>query len=74
VPVNGFAAGKRLWVEIVCGSIRVDFIGKLLYVTETDGPTYCLQFHDGFTLSFKQADLEAGRVACRETRVPEGQK
>ena len=69
--LSNFATGKRLWVEIVCDSVRADFIGTLLYLTETAGDHYDLCFQGGFTLSFTTADLEAGRVACHQYAVPE---
>lgn len=65
MTLNGFAVGKRLWVEIICNSMRADFLGKLKHITETEGENYLLQFHGGFTLSFNKADLDAGRVAVR---------
>lgn len=65
MTLNGFTVGKRLWVEMICNSVRADFLGKLKHMTEIEGENYLLQFHGGFTLSFNKADLEAGRVAVR---------
>lgn len=71
MPLNGFKPGKTLWVELNCKSIRADFLGRLLYVTETEGNNYHLQFHGGFTLTFNREDLEAGHIKCHEHPIPQ---
>lgn len=66
MPLNGFVTGRKLWVEIKSNSVRIDFIGRLLYLTEKEGENYHLQFRDGPSLSFNKADLDTGTVACHE--------
>lgn len=64
MAVNGFAAGKRIWVEICAGTIRADYIGTVLYVTESKAG-YCIQFVGGFVVNFSEEDLRQGRVNAR---------
>jgi hypothetical protein len=66
MPVNGFTAGKWVWVEIISGSMRADFHGVIGHVAETPGENYHVEFRGGFSLSFTRTDLEAGRVVCHE--------
>jgi hypothetical protein len=66
MSVNGFVAGKRVWVELVCGSIRADFIGVIGHVSETPGENYHVEFRGGFAISFTQGDLERGRVIAHD--------
>lgn len=69
MPVNGFAAGKRVWVELVSGSLRADFIGVIGHVSETFGENYHVEFRGGFSISFTRNDLEAGRVIAHKAEV-----
>lgn len=64
MPVNGFIAGKRVWVQVVLGSVRADFVGVIAHVTEMPGENYHVEFRGGFSVSFTQGDLDLGRVTC----------
>lgn len=66
MPVNGFVAGKRVWVELICGSIRADFLGVIGHVTETTGENYHVEFRGGFSISFNRSDLKLGRLVVHD--------
>lgn len=62
MPVNGFAAGKWVSLELASGSMRAGFIGVISYVIEMPGEKYCVGFRSGLSIEFTRSDLEAGRV------------
>lgn len=73
MPINGFAAGKRLWIQIHCGTLRADYVGVVLYVTEA-ASGYRVQLDGGFSVSFSDADLREGRVTALDYPNPHGEK
>lgn len=66
MPVNGFVTGRRVWVEIVCGSLRADFLGVVNRISEAEEQHYHIQFKGGFEMSFHQTDLDTGRVKVHD--------
>jgi len=73
MPINGFAAGKRLWIQIHFGTLRADYVGVVLYVTEA-ASGYRVQLEGGFSVSFSEDDLREGRVTALHFPVPHGEK
>jgi len=70
MPLNGFIVGKRVWIEIVCGSVRADFLGVISHLTEVPGENYHIEFRGGFSMSFNIEDLKLGRVIAHEHPEP----
>jgi hypothetical protein len=66
MPVNGFVPGKRVWVELLWGGMRADFIGVIGALNEMPGGNYHVEFRGGFSLSFNQTDLKLGRIIVHD--------
>lgn len=66
MPVNGFAAGKRVWIEVACGSMRADYIGIIGHITELPQGSYHIEFRGGFSVSFTETDLFLGKVIAHD--------
>ena len=65
MPVNGFVAGKRVWIEVVCGSMRADFLGVIGHITEMEDG-YHIEFRGGFSVSFTEEDLRLGKIIAHD--------
>jgi len=66
MAVNGFRVGQKIWVEVRCGTVQLDFIGTVLYSTEFADGQYHIQFQGGTALRFTKTDLKQQRVVVRE--------
>lgn len=69
MPVNGFVAGKRVWVELACGTMRADFVGVIGCINDMPEGHYHIEFRGGFSMSFTEADLKLGKIIVHDHDV-----
>lgn len=65
---DGFILGERIWVEVICGSVRFEFLGRVLHVTETLGGNFHVGFVEGGSINFNHRDIETRIVVVHRQR------